>query len=81
MVDERWPNREQYLAEALGFGPDQINKLLNPRERISRTKPGRGHGEPGRVSSKSEITGHGQTAPGANRQTGDNGNGWFWLMG
>ena len=27
VIDERWPNREQYLAEALGFGPDKVASL------------------------------------------------------
>ena len=26
-IDERWPSREAYLTEALGFGPDRIEQL------------------------------------------------------
>ncbi len=26
-IDERWPTREAYLTEALGFGPDRIERL------------------------------------------------------
>lgn len=29
VVDQRWPSRERYLTEALGFGPEQIDKLRN----------------------------------------------------
>ncbi|MEM9652027.1 MAG: tyrosine-protein phosphatase [Actinomycetota bacterium] len=29
VVDERWPSREVYLSEALGFAPEQITRLRN----------------------------------------------------